>query len=573
MIQELVEYGKRVTKGKCKAFCEESYTVVLAIDSEGTFKGLTPKEGSVKTAHITEHKEKGKIGMISAKQGHARFLLDKSAEVLGDGKDAEKKHKTFITVLERYKGVSAMNPVFAFYSKIEELQKAVAAFHKLKAKDRSGNITFMVGTQILLENEEIKNAIISLYEKDEQRLKNGRICSMCGKSDSPVLDEPHGTVRMPKGQTAGSALVSFNIPVFESYGLKGNMNSSICRDCARNYIEGLKSLLNDGHYEGEGDKQHYKYDHRVNISDNTVALFWTQKETEFNPLILDNPPESVEVRNLFGSVWSGESKVESIVDSEMFYSCTLSSAAARIAVRDWTAISLEAYKKNIADWFKDIEILDIKGELVYTPLRLLIKATQRDPKAGEKRVSDLNSKARIGAILWNAAIKGYSYEIPIEVLQYILNRLWKNNKFSLERATLIKLVINRNTNKNMKSTLDKANTSVAYLCGRLFAVIESMQRKAMKGKVNSGVKERFFAAAASQPAYIFGTLLTKNVPIYQHKIEGYLANELKEIAGTISECGSFPQRFTPIEQGEFALGYYFQNTHKPNNEKEDSINS
>lgn len=572
MIQELVEYGKRVTKVKCNAFCEEAYTVVLAIDSEGTFEGLTPKEGSIETARVTEHEEKNekKIGMLSGKKGHARFLLDKGAEVLGVGKDVEKKHKAFMAVLERYKDVSAMKPVFAFYNNEEELSKAVDAFAKLETQDRKGNITFMVGTQLLLQNEEVRNAIINLYERDEQRLKNGRICSVCGRSDSPVLDEPHGTVLMPKGQTAGSALVSFNIPVFESYGLKGNLNSSICRDCARNYIEGLNSLLNDGHYESEGDKQHKKYDHRVNISDNTVALFWTQKETEFNPLILDNPPESVEVRKLFGSVWSGESKVESIVDSEMFYSCTLSSAAARIAVRDWTAISLEAYKKNIADWFKDIEILDRKGEVVYSPIRMLIKATQRDPRTGEKKITDLNSKAKVGSILWNTAIKGCSYKIPIETLQYVLNRIWKNNTFSIERAALIKLVINRNTNKNMKSTLDEANTSVAYLCGRLFAVIESMQWKAI-GSIDSGVKERFFSAAASQPAYIFGTLLTKNVPIYQHKIGGYLAKELNEIAGTISECGNFPHGFTPIEQGEFALGYYFQKTHKPNNE-EKSIN-
>ena len=41
----------------------------------------------------------------------------------------------------------------------------------------------------------------------------------------------------------------------------------------------------------------------------------------------------------------------------------------------------------------------------------------------------------------------------------------------------------------------------------------------------------------------------------------------------VSENGSFPQRFTPIEQGEFALGYYFQKTHKANSEKTDSIKS
>ena len=142
---------------------------------------------------------------------------------------------------------------------------------------------------------------------------------------------------------------------------------------------------------------------------------------------------------------------------------------------------------------------------------------------------------------------------------------------SPSRAAIIKLIINRNTNKNMKSSLDESNRSIAYLCGRLFSIIESMQWKAI-GNVNSGIKERFFVAAVTQPAYIFGTLLTKNVPIYQHKIGGYLAKELNEIAGIISERGSFPNSFTLIEQGEFALGYYFQRTHKTNNKEFESIN-
>jgi CRISPR-associated protein Csd1 len=283
-------------------------------------------------------------------------------------------------------------------------------------------------------------------------------------------------------------------------------------------------------------------------------------------------PDVSEVKNLIESVWTGKKEIITTVDTNMFYSCTLSSAAARIAVRDWTAISLEQYKMNLSEWFLDIEIEGKDKELSYCSLRQLINATQKDKKTGEKQKSDLNSKARIGACLWNAAIKGHSYKIPLEVLQSVLIRLWKGDYFSTERAAIIKLIINRNTNKNMKSTLDETYTSVAYLCGRLFAVIESMQWKAI-GSVNSSVKDRFFTAAASQPAYIFGTLLTKNVPVYQHKIGGYLAKDLNEIAGLISEKGKFPQRFTTIEQGEFALGYYFQRNHKKDNESSEIINS
>ncbi len=550
---------KKTKQGESMSLKVAFFNLAIVINENGEFQGFIVNDNQ---SVLTE--------TISAKKKETYLLLGRDEDVLGITEvGVDKKHQWFLNKLQQYReGLPNIEPVFKFYEESNEngLKKAISESVFRFTKDSfSDNITFMVmGDTVLLKTDEVRTSIIRHYQDNEQKLSNGRICSVCGKSDSPVLDEPHGLVKMPKGQTAGCALVSFNENAFESYGLKGNLNSSICRDCARNYIEGLNFLLSDGReiIGNEKQKAHYEYNHRINISDTTVAVFWTRQDVEdINPLIVADSPEALWVKNLFESVWSGKKNLGSTVDTNMFYSCTLSSAAARIAVRDWTAISLDEYKKNLAEWFRDIEIENNNGELVYSPLRMLINATQRDKKLGDKSKADLNSKARMGALLWNAIIKGSSNKLPLEVLQSVLIRIWKGDYFSTERAALIKLIINRNTDKNMKSTLDESNTSVAYLCGRLFAVIESMQWKAM-GNVNSGVKERYFAAAVLQPAYILGQLLTKNVTIYQRKIGGYLANELNEIAGKISENGCFPQRFSAIEQGEFALGYYFQKNHK-----------
>ena len=562
MIQELVEFGRRITKGKSMALKEEPFVIDLVINKDGEFlRFIVGKKRTIETEVIT------------AKKGKARFLLDKCEEVLGYGEGSERKHKLFLDKLELYRGIPALEPVFKFYDakNVKGINMAVAAFDELDKKTKVENITFMVGTTRLLETDEIRSAIIKQFEENEKQVSNGKICSICGTSNSPVLDEPHGYLRFKKryikkdgtlaivsmGHPTGqNTLVSYNEKVFESYNLTGNLNSSICRECAKNYVAALNFLEAEGHPK---DKI-FQYKHRVDISDTTIVLFWTRKEIEdFDPFDVVELPDVSNVKHLLDSVWKAENKIGSVVDTNMFYSITLTPSA-RTVVRDWTAMSLDEYKKNLAEWFHDIEMVDTNGEQTYSPLRWLINATQRDKKPGEKQKSDLNSKTRIGTILWNAAVKGHSYKIPLEVMQYVLNRIWKKDDFSKERATLIKLVINRNTNKHMKSTLDDANTSLAYLCGRLFAVIESMQWKAI-GNVNNGVKERYFAATASQPS-ILGILLTKNVPIYQHKIGGYLAKELNEIAGKISEIGSFPQRFSTIEQGEFALGYYFQKNHK-----------
>lgn len=570
MIKELVEFGKRISWGQERAIVKESCVMLISIDENGEFLGFIHYDKEIEAEVLVKYdKKKNDWGYLSAKKGQVRFLLDKSDAVLGIGdKDAENKHKMFLRKLYSYDSVQALKPVFLFYKEDGKgLKKAIEEFKKLD-KTVNGNISFMVNTTPLLEMPEVQKAIIERFHEIENNLfdslRHKKVCSVCGKTNNPVLDEPYGLVKMPKGQTAGCALVSFNESAFESYGLKGNLNASLCRECARNLTEALSFMLSKGNVIPKTEKreEHYKYRHRIKISDTTVALFWTREMTNDDDsfFILDEPDEE-NVRNLLKSAWTGDQRLGSVVDTNMFYSCTLSSAAARIAVRDWTAISLDDYKHNLADWFRDIEIQNEAGTLAYNPLRILINATQRNKKNGENKKNDLSAKSRIGAILWNAAVKGKSYKIPIEVLQYTLNRIFVGEKISDERAAVIKLVINRNTNKNMESKLDEKNRSVAYLCGRLFAVIETMQWKAV-GDVNNGVKERYFTAAASQPAYIIGMLLTKNVPIYQHKIGGYLAKELNEIAGNISERGSLPLRFSVIEQGEFALGYYFQRNHK-----------
>lgn len=563
---------KKGSKTK-KVLKDIHYNVEIVINKDGEFLDFR---------NVDDHKVATEVTIEGNKQVKGCLLVGNIEDVIGVTKEGiDKKHKWFMQKLDVYNSVPLLLPIYKFYAdeKGLGLSKAISeSVFSFDKKSKAENITFMVGSTLLLKTEEVKYAIINHYKEEEKQFSNGKVCSVCGRSDAPVLDEPYGLVKMPKGQTAGCALISFNEPAFESYGLKGNLNASICRDCARNLTEGLSYMLSEGHMVPQDDdkkrKEHYQYKHRLNISDNTLVLFWTKDKTDdedgFD--ILDEPDEE-NVKKLLETPWSGDHRLGSVVDNNMYYSCTLSSAAARIAVRDWTAISLDEYKRNIADWFRDIEMQNREGATLYSPLRFLVNATQRDKKPGEKQKSDLNSKARIGSVLWNAAIKGRKYKLPTEVLQYVLNRIFIGDKFSSERAAILKLIINRNTKNEMNSTLDEANRSVAYLCGRLFAVIESMQWKAI-GNVNSGVKERYFAAAASQPAYILGgILLTKNVPIYQKKIGGYLAKELNEIAGLLSESGSLPQRFTVLEQGEFALGYYFQRNHKSGTEKSEVTNS
>lgn len=568
MFAELVELGKRIYKGH-DALGIEKCNWDIVIDRKGNFRQLIPCDNMIEAEKL------------SAKKGKARLLLDKPEETLlgyrtpkdmpnnSEEKEEktqtievteeEKKHKRYINKLKEYKFIPELAPVFSFYNKPQEVKKAIEAFKNKK----SGNMTFMLEeTKTLFVSMQcVHDAIKRKYEEELCTKNDNRLCAICGSNKYPILDESHGAVRMPKGQSAGSMLVSYNTNAFESYNLKGNLNSGICTNCARNYMEALKFLTTNGHeiISPQGEKK-FKFSNRQNLSDDTIALFWTKKRDDnIDPWSDICQPTVARIKNMFSSVATGDSRrAETEVDN-YFYCCTLSSAAARIAVRDWMAVSISQYQNNLKQWFDDIATIK-DGELYYPGIYTILNNCIK--KKAKPTQSDLKAKARIGTMLWHAALTNTS--LPLMILQSVLSQVehdkTKYGCFSEEKSTVIRLVLNRH-NKNkckMKNKLDDQNESKAYLCGRLFALICKLQFKA-QGAVNSSIKDRFFASASNSPAPVMGLLLTKYVPIYEKKAKGAYNKSITEIASKIEH---FPNKFSLTERGEFALGYYYQYTSK-----------
>lgn len=110
-------------------------------------------------------------------------------------------------------------------------------------------------------------------------------------------------------------------------------------------------------------------------------------------------------------------------------------------------------------------------------------------------------------------------------------------------------------------SVDNENVDVAYVAGRIFAVLESIQYFAMGGNVNAGIRERFFTFASTNPAPAFGRL----VNMTQHHISklkaekaGLAVNLDKDLQALFSKITAFPSFFSLEEQGQFAVGYYHQ---------------
>ncbi|MBU2514680.1 type I-C CRISPR-associated protein Cas8c/Csd1 [bacterium] len=576
MIKEFSELGKRIREQNADsriihdAIKEEPMSIDLIIKEDGSFDRFAIME-----------KRMTQVEAITAKKGKARLLLDKVEEVLGYGGET-KKHDLFLKKIEEYSHIQELKPVIAFYndSKMNGINKALFSFEEqVDEKERKGNIAFRISSSNhrIHEEQAVIQEIINKYEADQKsKLKgNSKSCSLCGRTDYPVENKPHGMIkRVPDGQMAGCALVSYNERAFESYGLVGNFNSSICTNCARTYVEGLNWLLSNGSEkvitDGKGkEKLSFKYNNRKNFGSDTAILFWTKRNQTLSEIDMLDEPDSGAVAILIDSFFSGDNKVSQYLDDDLFYSCTLSGAAARIAIRDWIELSLPSFKREIAHWFQDIAIERYnfeqkKSEILYSRFFELVECTKN------KKVKGDTSSSRIAVHLWNAALKGTIP--PIWILSAVLKRVRvmesdenkrKKDSVTQVRAALIRLVLNRNSKggKMIQEKLDETNSSPAYVCGRIFAMLESIQRAALGKNVNAGIRERFFSFASTNPSPAFGRLMKMSQNhLTKLKTEKYglavvLDKELQELFCLIQE---FPAVFSLEQQGQFAIGYYHQ---------------
>lgn len=112
------------------------------------------------------------------------------------------------------------------------------------------------------------------------------------------------------------------------------------------------------------------------------------------------------------------------------------------------------------------------------------------------------------------------------------------------------------------SELDLGNREPAYLCGRLLAVLEAIQLRAL-GNPKTTIVDRFYGSASSAPASVFGTLLhgaqahlsKLRKDERSHGAYRALEQRLEEI---LEPLRAFPATLTLQEQGLFALGFYHQ---------------
>ncbi len=193
----------------------------------------------------------------------------------------------------------------------------------------------------------------------------------------------------------------------------------------------------------------------------------------------------------------------------------------------------------------------------------------RDPKfmavcgALVRELKDLPAPA--ATILWGVAVQGLPIPRPMMVQALARFRTDLVDKdqpaFNHARMGLIKAYfIRRNTggDTTMTAYLNPDHPATAYHCGRLLAVLSSLQRSAL-GDVGAGVVQRYYVAASATPGLTLGRLIA-NARNHLGKLDGKLAWWYEQqIAGVMGRLGDGAPRVLDLEgQGLFAVGYYQQ---------------
>jgi CRISPR-associated protein Csd1 len=356
----------------------------------------------------------------------------------------------------------------------------------------------------------------------------------------------HPAIKGVKGaQTAGASIVSFNLDAFESYGKTQNYNAPVTELIAFAYTTALNHLLR------------FESRQKVQIGDATT-VFWTERESPLEGFmgVILNPTDEVgdliKIRFFLEAVRDGKMYSELGDPDIKFFILGLSPNASRLSVRFWHVSTVGDMAEKIGQHFRDLAIVRrFESDPEFPGMWRLLRQTAVQGET--ENISPLLSGALMRSILTGSAY-------PQALLSAILGRIRADQEINYLRAAIIKACLVRKfrlnrIKKEVKMTLDKESTSVAYRLGRLFAALEKAQLDAIPG-ANTTIKDRYYGSASATPRIVFPQLLR----LAQHHIQKaeygrWTDKMIEEIMCGVTE---FPAHLTLDDQGMFAIGYYHQ---------------
>lgn len=376
------------------------------------------------------------------------------------------------------------------------------------------------------------------------------------------------------GRSSGCSLVCFNNEAENSFGKEQSFNSAVSVEAMERYTEALNYLLQD--------KAHHRYVNGMTIvhfamSDDDSALvedvnslMATAAEEKEDPVEAgDKQVVAVWKKIVYGK--RPEFKVTD-KDDVRYYMFGIVPNSSRLAIRFTYCNTFGCIRENVDRYHNDFAIGEMLGAPPLTVVaRTLAGKPKKQPKEGKYDLSADIVQGLLMSILQNRPI-------PYKILALAVRRIRTDLYVDDVRAGLLKAALLRKNEKykeKITMALNKENHDAAYLCGRLFAVLEKIQ-KDQGNKLNKTIKDSFFTAASATPAVTFARLIPlsqKHLAKVEREGNAHYLNMLA--TDIIDNIQAFPKTLSLEEQAEFILGYYQQNkdlytskTDKTNTEEE-----
>lgn len=240
-----------------------------------------------------------------------------------------------------------------------------------------------------------------------------------------------------------------------------------------------------------------------------------------------------------------------------FYLLGLAPNASRLSVRFFLRDTFGSFAQNLQKHAEEMAIDCSEKEKFRTlPIWAVVNETTRTMPGQPAKPSP-----QLAGDLLRAVLTGGRY--PATLLNGVTLRIRAEQAVTRGRAAVIKAYYLRNypteLNKEVYTVSLSETTNVPYLLGRLFSVLEAVQKAANPG-INTTIKDRYFNAACATPGMAFPTLLRlsqKHLRKLNDGLATYYNSQITELMAQLPESG-FPARLSLPDQGKFAIGYYHQ---------------
>lgn len=567
--ENLAEEGKVARPGWCSA--KVSYQINLT--REGKLKGFFSLKKEEKQGKKTVWISRALLvpEMVTRSSGvAANFLCDNAKYLLGICKEEDEKNRKraeecfraakekHLSLLAHAKGdmAKAVSLFFEKWDPAEAIEHPEIRDNWEEVTD-GGNLIFGIETNYAQEDEEIKE-IWNSQKAEETEIQQG-ICLVTGEQ-TEIARIHRGIKGIPGAQSSGAALVSFNASAFESYEKEQSYNAPVGKYAEFAYTTALNYLLSHKEYS-------------LQIGD-TMVVFWAENGRkdyqDFFSLCMNSPVDNQEeLKKLFKKIQRGYPVIFEGNELDMeqkFYVLGLAPNAARLSIRFFYENSFGNILNNVSEHYKRMEMIRPKWEKKeYLNVREMLFETVNKNAKDKKPVSSM------ATMTFRAILAGTRY--PERLYADTLLRIRAEqveSKINWRRIAIIKAFLIHNCNWKEGENymgLNEESNDIAYVLGRLFSVLESIQLEANPG-IQDTIRDRYFNSACGTPAAVFPVLLKlknnhiKKIGREKEGTKRYYEKLFTEIMWKIDANTGFPKRLSLEEQGKFAIGYYHQTQKK-----------